>query len=563
MTSIPPTSIFGSLQIGARALLAQQSVLNTIGHNLANATTPGYSRQQVEMVPTAPQAGVDVAGIRRLRDRFLDLSFLNENQALGRNQADAGTLARLETIFNDPADSGLSATLDQFYQSFQDLSASPTDQALRVTVVQAGSRLASTFQGMNARINQLRTDLTAEIQNRVGDANNLITQIADAQRQIVESQATGASNDLLDRRDQLVNQLSQIIGVSASDRPDGTVQLAIAGTGVLLIDGMASAPLAATLNATTDTIELTAGTVTTPLTPASGALAANLAERNSATGAVRQATADLNTLARAIIDETNKIHAGGTGLTEHTALTSVNAVSSPAAALTAAGLSLTPVTGSFRVIVHDSTGAVTASATVPVTAGTTTLNDLATAIGGISGLTATVSSGKLTIAAGAGQTFTFADDTSNALAALGLNTFFTGTGAADFAVNPLVANDVTKVTAARADAAGLVHAGDGSNALAAARLRTALTMTSGASTFTDFYAKIVSRVGALARDANSAVDRQQAAVQLVQSLQQQTSGVSTDEELVNLTQAQTAYGAAARYISTIQTLLDTLLTITQ
>jgi flagellar hook-associated protein 1 FlgK len=198
-----------------------------------------------------------------------------------------------------------------------------------------------------------------------------------------------------------------------------------------------------------------------------------------------------------------------------------------------------------------------------VTAGTTTLNDLATAIGGISGLTATVSSGKLTIAAGAGQTFTFADDTSTALAALGLNTFFTGTGAADFAVNPLVANDVTKVTAARADAAGLVHAGDGSNALAAARLRTALTMTSGASTFTDFYAKIVSRVGALARDANSAVDRQQAAVQLVQSLQQQTSGVSTDEELVNLTQAQTAYGAAARYISTIQTLLDTLLTITQ
>jgi flagellar hook-associated protein 1 FlgK len=211
------------------------------------------------------------------------------------------------------------------------------------------------------------------------------------------------------------------------------------------------------------------------------------------------------------------------------------------------------------VIVHDATGAVTASTSVSVTAGTTTLDDVATAIGGVSGLTATVTSGRLTISAAAGRTFTFADDSSDALAALGLNTFFTGTGAADLAVNPVVANDVTKIAAARADAAGLVHAGDGANALAAARLRTALTMAAGSSTFTDFYGTIVSRVGTLARDASNAVDQRQASVQLLQALQQQTSGVSIDEELVNLTQAQTAYGAAARFITTVQDMLDELL----
>ncbi len=554
-----PSNILGSLQIARSALLSQQTALNTIGHNLANAATPGYTRQRTEFAPAAPQLGVDVQTIRRIKDRFLDFSLLTEQQGLGKAQSQAGMLQRLQAIFNDQPGAGLSSMFDQFFQTFQDLSVNPADQALRVAAESQGERIAGTFQGLRARVDQLKGDLTTEIQNRVTDANSLLTQIADLHRQIIASRGGPPPNDLLDRRDQLVTQLAQIIGVSVTDRADGTVQLAVAGTGVLLVDGTSSALLTATLNSGTDTVNLTAGASSLAITPSSGALASVVTARNSATGAVKQAASDLNTLASSLIAEVNRIHASGTGLTESQSLTTVNAVSAPTAALTAAGLAYTPVTGSFQVIVHNASGAVMSSATIPVTAGATTLNDIQAALSAVPNLTATISSGKLTVTAAAGDTFTFAGDTSDALMALGLNTFFTGSDALGIAVNPLVANDVTKIATAQADAGGLVHAGDGSNALVLARLRTKLAMGSGTATFTDFFATTVGRIGSQTRDAMQALDRQQTSVQVVQNLQQQTSGVSTDEEMINLTQSQNAYAAAARYATTIQSVLDTLL----
>ena len=253
------------------------------------------------------------------------------------------------------------------------------------------------------------------------------------------------------------------------------------------------------------------------------------------------------------------IERAGTGLTEHTALTAVNAVTSSSAALNAAGLSVTPVNGSFKVIVHDTTGAVTANGTITVTAGTTTLDDVRVAINGIAGVTATISGGKLTLTAAASRTFTFASDTSDTLAALGLNTFFTGSRASTLAVNSVVAGDPTKIAAAVADSANLVHSGDGSNALALARLRTKLAMAAGTQTFTDFYGSAVARVGSLTQSATQDVSHQEAAVQVVQGLQQQVSGVSTDEEMINLSQSQAAYTAAARYATTVNDMIQTLL----
>lgn len=556
---ILPTSIQGSFYAAKNALLAHQTALTTIGHNLANAATPGYSRQRVEFVPSNPQNGVEVSTIRRIRDRFLDFSLLTEQQTLGKNQSQANMLQRLEGIFNGQPGTGLSAVLDQMFQGFQDLSVNPADQALRVNALDTGQRLATTFTGLRARIDQLKTDLTTEIQNDVTDANSLLTQIADLHSKIIAARGGPESNDLLDQRDQLVEKLAEIVGVRATDRTDGTVQLALAGSGVLLVDGTSTALLTATVNTSTDTVDLTAGVSSIPVTPTSGALGSSVTARNSATGAVKQATTDLNTLASTIIAEVNRLHASGTGTTEHTSLTAANAVSGSGTALTAAGLPSTPVTGSFKVIVHDSSGAVLSSTSVAVTAGVTTLTDIETALDGITNLSASISGGKLTITAASGTTFTFASDTSDALMALGLNTFFTGTDANSIAVNSVVANDVTKIATAQADATGLVHPGDGAAALAIARLRTKLAMSSGTATFGGFYGTLVSRIGAQTRDALASVDQQEAAIQVVHSLQQQASGVSTDEELINLTQSQNAYAATARYVSTLQTVFDVLI----
>jgi flagellar hook-associated protein 1 FlgK len=554
-----PANILGSLHIARRALLAHQTALNTIGHNLANAATPGYTRQRTELEAASPQLGVDVQTIRRIRDRFLDFSLLTERQTLGRAEGQDGLLRRLEGVFNESPGTGLGPTLDQFFQAWQDLSVNPADRALRVTAVQHGERLAATLVGLRTRVDQLKKDLTTEIQNRVSDANSLLTEIAELHRQIIASRGGPPPNDLADRRDELVARLAQIIGVAATDRPDGTVQLAVTGTGVLLMDGTSTAPLTATVNTGTDTVNLTVGAGAIAITPKSGALAAAVDARNSATGPVKQAVADLNALASAVVAEVNRVHAGGAGLSGHSSLTATNAVSSSAVALTAAGLPYTPVTGSFKVVVHDAAGAVLSTVTVAVTAGTTTLENVRAALDADANLTATISGGKLTLTTAAGTTFAFAGDSSDTLMALGLNTFFTGSDALTIAVNPLVSGDPGKLAAAQADAAGLVHPGDGANALALARLRGKAALSASTLTFTEFYATLIGRVGSQTRDAAEALDRQQAAVQVVEGLQQQVSGVSTDEELIALTQSQNAYAAAAKYVTTIQELLETLL----
>jgi flagellar hook-associated protein 1 FlgK len=555
-----PVSLLGGLDLARRAVTAHQAAAQIAGHNLANAATPGYTRQRAELVPGANRTGVDVASVSRMRDRFLDFSLLTEQQALGRNQAQESLLKRLEVVFDDAPGEGVSALLDTFYQSFQQLSATPTDQGVRITVKDTGERIAQTFQLMHQRVGQLKTDLAAEIQQRVSDANSLTTQIADLNRRIVAAKVYGDANDLMDQRDLLVTRLGEIAGVTATDRSDGSVQLALTGTGVLLVDGQASFALTATPNGGTDTIDVAvSGSVA--LAPKSGELSALLDARNQSSGAIKQATADLDALAGAIALRVNRLHANGTGLTEHAALTAVNAVSSSAVALNAAGLAVTPVNGSFKVIVHDTTGAATANAVINITAGTTTLTDVQTALNAVAGLTATISSGKLTITAAANRTFTFANDTSDTLAALGLNTFFTGSGASTLAVNAVVANDVTKIAAATADAANLVHSGDGSNALALAGLRTVLTMASATQTFTDFYGSTVARIGSQTQAAIEGVSRGEAAVQLVQSLQQQVAGVSIDEEMINLSQSQAAFGAAARYAGTINEMIETLFRI--
>jgi flagellar hook-associated protein 1 FlgK len=412
---------------------------------------------------------------------------------------------------------------------------------------------------MRTRVDQLGSDLTVDIQQHIADANELLTQIAELNRQVIAARGGPVPNDLLDQRDRMVSDLTQIVGVTAQDRDDGAVQLNLTGSGVLLVDGTSVATLRGTVNAATDTVDVTAGSVAVPLTPRGGALAALLDARNAPTGAVKQAQSDLDTLARSLIVEVNRVHTQGAGLTGFTTLTAASAVTSPAAPLTSAGLAFPPGGGSFQVIVHDASGAVASTVTVPVTAGVTTLADVQAALDADPNLVATISGGRLTLTATASMTFSFGADTAGALTALGLNTFFTGSDARTIALDAQLASDPTKIAAAQVDAAGLAHPGDGANALALARLRTGLLMAGGTQTFTDFYGAIVSGIGAATRSASDAVDRQQSTTQFVQGMQQQAEGVSTDEELISLSQTQTAYAAAARFATTINDVIETLL----
>src|SRR5438552_9471491 len=171
---IYPTSILGSLRAAARSLQTHQAAVDTAGHNLANVNTPGYTRERPDLVPSPDRGGVDVRTIQRLRDRFLDFSLLTEQGTLGKNTAQDGVLGRLEGVFNDPPGEGMSAQLNELFQGFQDLSVTPMDQGIRAPAKDIGNRLPQTFQLMRGRIDQVKNDLTTEINERVSDANSLI-----------------------------------------------------------------------------------------------------------------------------------------------------------------------------------------------------------------------------------------------------------------------------------------------------------------------------------------------------------------------------------------------------
>lgn len=552
------TNILASLHLGRRALLAHQVALDTVGHNLANAVTPGYTRQRAELVAAAPGAGVDVEEVRRLRDRALDLALLAEQQALGGARARATVLDRLEAVLAEPAATALGAALDRLFQGFQELSVHPADLAVRAALVADAEGLAGLFRTLAGRLGRLREEIAGEARFHVDRVNQLTGAIADLHRQILEARGGPAPNDLLDRRDRLVAELAGIIGVTVTDHPDGTLRLAAAGSGVLLVDGTSAAALEVAVDPD-GAVAVTAQPAGVGLAPGSGALGAALEALDPTTGAVAWMAGRLDELARTLAHEVNRLHAGGAGLTGHQTLTAAEAVTAATAPLTGAGLALVPTTGSFRTIVHDAAGTVVSEVTVTVTAGLTSLQDLRAALDADPELDATIAGGRLTVTAGAGRTFTFADDTAGALAALGLNGFFLGHDARTLAVDPALAGAPGRVAAARAGADGLVHPGDGSNALALAGLRTAPVMDGGTATLGGAYGSAVAGLGAQARQAGETRDRQEEAVAMVEQMRQQAAGVSTDEELIALSQSQTAYAAAARFVTTIDELIAVLL----
>jgi len=437
------SSLFGTLWTAKSSLSANQLALQTTSNNVANAGTKGYSRQRVDMVESLPETlpfgqvgtGVTVDGIRRIRDQFLDQQYLRANQSLSKTQAEHDTWSQIEAILGEPStDTGLQADMNRFFTSLQDLASYPTDLTTRRTVLEQAQTMAGTFNRLDADLDSLTRNLETQITGTVSEANDTLQQLADLNNQIQAQVIAGNSpNALLDKRDLLLDKLSELIGINRFIRPDGTAVVTLSGGGGVVLDGVWAATLGTQLSATTDTYDLTLnGNV---VNPTEGKIAGLLASRNDPTGYVKYTRAQLDTLAATLISQINQIQAAGAGTAGIQSLTSQATISDPTAPLASAGLPV-PITvpGSFGVFVYDATGAVSASGTVTVTA-TTSLNDLATQLNGLGGLTATVAAGRLTVSAPAGSTFRLASDTSQALTALGVNGVFTGTDAGTIGVN--------------------------------------------------------------------------------------------------------------------------------
>lgn len=560
------SGLFGSLNVARSALFANQLVLQTTANNVANSGRSDYSRQRVDLVASLPEmlpvgqvgTGVTVAGIRRLRDQFLDQQFTRAEQSLGEYEAEQSTLGQIEALLGEPSDEGLQASLSNFFTALTDVASYPQDYTTRRAALEQGETLASDLRRASSGLTELKRNLESEILGKVGDANDLLQEIGRLNGQIQTVVVAGGSpNDLLDRRDQAVDAVSKLLSVSRCDRPDGTLVLSLTGGGGVLVDGTTVATLGAQLSTTSDDYGVTLGG--TVVTVAGGEMAGLLHARNDTGGYVKYAQGRLDTLAATLIEQMNRIQSAGASSTGLQAVTSQYAVSDPTAPLVSAGLPFgLTVPGSFTVFTYDTTtGAVADSATIAVTAATT-LNDLAAQLGS-AGLSATVVGATLSLAAAAGQSFRFAGDTTNLLPALGLNMFFTGTNASTIAVNTALRADPNLLAVGYPDpTTGVVAAGDNRAALAMAGLSEQKVLGGGSASLADHYAETIGVVGARTATANRLVETQSLVTQTIQNQREQVSGVSLDEEMIELTKAQRAFEASAKLVAVVDELLDTV-----
>jgi flagellar hook-associated protein 1 FlgK len=241
---------FGLLSIARTALSSQQVALQTISQNIANAQTPGYSRQEAVMQANTPTSfpygqvgtGVSVKTIQRKRDLLLDDAFRSATGQNGEAQMRADLTSQIEGIFGEPTDAGMSNALDQFWNSWSDLSASPNSLAARSVVQQRGRQLAQMFNDYDTALTQQRTSNLERITNSVDQVNSLASQIASLNAEIVVSEGSGQpNNDLRDLRDNKLDELSKMTGARVINQANGTVSVTIGNS--TLIDGASATKL--------------------------------------------------------------------------------------------------------------------------------------------------------------------------------------------------------------------------------------------------------------------------------------------------------------------------------
>ena len=248
-------STFSGLNTMVSGIQNNRVGLNTVGHNISNSSTTGYSRQQVNSVATPSEtiwsysranqigSGVGIYGIARARDIYADRQYWKENTTDGYYNAKARNYSKLETIFNDSDDNSLQAAMEKFYKSWVDCSTTASTASSRQNVINAGYNFAETLNATATQVQAQIESVYQEIILSVDNINSMTDRVTVLNGQIMEMEANGSmANDLRDQRDLLVDQLSKIMHMSVNETPNGMYNLVCNGT--TLVNGTSKVTIA-------------------------------------------------------------------------------------------------------------------------------------------------------------------------------------------------------------------------------------------------------------------------------------------------------------------------------
>jgi flagellar hook-associated protein 1 FlgK len=325
---------FLMLNIASRALAAQQLAMDVTGQNMANATTPGYQRQEVVLTDPAPVElpgvgghpnyvgqGVSVQEIQRVSNAFLSRSVRAQTGQAGTWSAISTALAQLEPLFSEPSSSGLAEAMNAFFAAWQTLSENPASLPARTALLGQAQQLVSTFQNLSQQLQNEQSNLDQTVVSQVGQVNDLAQQIAALNGAIGAATGTGSQpNDLLNQRGELLTQLSKLANITYMQNPNGSVDVYLGNQ--LLVQNQTTLTLEAKLNPATgvhDVVfqdgavpELSSGTLYGTMT------VRGMSVGGSLSGDIPTYASQLNTLASGLAAAVNPLQASGYGLSAAT-----------------------------------------------------------------------------------------------------------------------------------------------------------------------------------------------------------------------------------------------------
>jgi flagellar hook-associated protein 1 FlgK len=293
--------------------MAHQAMMNVFGQNIANVNTPGYTRQVGELTPSAAVrfgslsfgTGVDLAGISRKRDLFLDREARRQMAFHGERQAFAEGLSQLEALLNEPSEHGLGSVLDGFFDAWNDLANNPEDLGARRILVEEGRRLAGRFRILHQGLQELRAQQDLRLEHLVIDLDGKLEEVASLNGGIRKAAIEGDSASALrDRRDVLLEEIVAWTGAQTREVADGSVVVTVDGQN--LVEG--GEALALEARRTGGRLLLVVLGSDRQLRVSDGEIGGLLRLRDTAIPQVRD---DLDRLAANLAQELNRLHAMG------------------------------------------------------------------------------------------------------------------------------------------------------------------------------------------------------------------------------------------------------------
>ena len=559
------SSLNSSLNMGQRALSINQRAMQTVGHNIANQETEGFSRQQVRSGTSAPDptglgGGADAQPTSRVYDKFVQRKILQENPRSEMFKSRGEFLQKIEIIFSETEGNGLHKALNEFWNSWSQLSNQPESEPARMRVKEQSDVLASRFRGMHSQLSCLRKEINGRLVATVNKVNELGQKVAELNRQIFSYEGRQrVANDMRDARNQAIEELSALVDVNSFEDPNGRTTVIIGRDWTLVeginryqLDGKMKGGELGMLNI--DGVSTNDNRRDLTRTFREGEMAEMLRMRDDT---IVEYQKNLDEIAFSLAGKVNKIHASGTGIN------SAAEMMKSTFGLNSAALNQ-PLPflkdGIFQLHLVDPHNEILETYEIEVQAGKDTLSDI------VKRLNQTVNDpglvqasiegdGSLLLQSGTDYKFIFGEDQSSLAQVLGLNSFFdTLKGAEDIQLSGHILENTNNISTGK----DLIP-GDNRIALEIAKLQTRPTMRDETMTFDEYYNGVLTGMGLKIQRNNTEQAQQESMVKQFKEIRSSISSVNMDEELADMMQYQKAYEASARFINTIDKMMETVI----